>query len=351
MPKSCVPSREEFVQLPLLNEFLRGRPAFLHFFLLVQEAARRQHDPAHVARRMFDRVRKSELRTHVVLGDKSSVHVAGADAQFQHHRSIRRFRKLERLFDGLHDRRKIRPRIEQPHLRFHGERVRALLHDAGAFAVILADDDQRAAGNSAGSQIRQRVARHVGSHCGFERHRSAQADNSPKRPVLPRPSLPKRCVRSELRVLAEWDSRRPARPSGGKWARPDTRPRRQRPDCSSAFVTARMPSPRNSSPAPRRSFCTSFVKNRSAILETLPVRSVSVRSLTCKTETADEPHGARTLLQLNSLGVNLLQASPPPIVKSFFSYLGTNASTRHGLPDPLTIFSGGTIKTAPFGGN
>ena len=33
-------------------------------------------------------------------------------------------------------------RVEQPALAFHGEGVAAFLDDAGAFAVILADDDQ-----------------------------------------------------------------------------------------------------------------------------------------------------------------------------------------------------------------
>ena len=36
-------------------------------------------------------------------------------------------------------------RVEQPELRFHRKGVAALLHDRRAFAVILADDDQRAA--------------------------------------------------------------------------------------------------------------------------------------------------------------------------------------------------------------
>ena len=87
---------------------------------------------------------------------------------------LRGFGELESLLDRPHDRRQIRPRIEQPHLRFHRERVRALLHDAGAFAVILADDDQRAAGHSAGREIRQRVGRNVGADGGFEGDRAAQ---------------------------------------------------------------------------------------------------------------------------------------------------------------------------------
>ena len=33
------------------------------------------------------------------------------------------------------------------------------------------------------------------------------------------------------------------------------------------------------------------------------------------------------------------------------TYAGTSASTRNGLPEPLTIFNGGAITTAPVGGS
>ncbi len=66
------------------------------------------------------------------------------------------------------------PRIEQPHLRLHGEGVRALLHDAGAVAIIFADDDQRAAGDAAGGEIRESVGGDVGADGGFESDGAAQ---------------------------------------------------------------------------------------------------------------------------------------------------------------------------------
>ncbi len=74
----------------------------------------------------------------------------------------------------VHDRGQVRPRIEQPHLRLHRKRVRALLHDAGAFAVVLADDDQRAARHPAGGEVRQGVGGDVGADRRLERHRAAQ---------------------------------------------------------------------------------------------------------------------------------------------------------------------------------
>ena len=55
------------------------------------------------------------------------------------------------------------PRVEQPDLRLHREGVAALLHDRGAFAVVLADDDQRAAGDAARGEVGERVGGDVGA--------------------------------------------------------------------------------------------------------------------------------------------------------------------------------------------
>ena len=63
----------------------------------------------------------------------------------------------------LHDLFEVRARIEQPDLRLHREGVAALLHDGGAFAVILADDDERAALHAAGGEIGERVGGDVGA--------------------------------------------------------------------------------------------------------------------------------------------------------------------------------------------
>ena len=49
----------------------------------------------------------------------------------------------------------------------------ALLHDRGAFAVILADDDQRAAGDAAGGEIGDRIGGDIGADRGFEGDRAA----------------------------------------------------------------------------------------------------------------------------------------------------------------------------------
>lgn len=41
----------------------------------------------------------------------------------------------------------------------------------------------------------------------------------------------------------------------------------------------------------------------------------------------------------------------PPAISDMHAYAGTNASTRSGLPDPSTIFSGAAMMTAPVGGS
>ena len=100
--------------------------------------------------------------------------MAGADAHLEHDRRVRGLRQGEPVLHGGDDRGQVRPRVEQPHLRFHRERVAALLHDRRAFAVILADDDQRAARHAGRGEVRQRVARHIGPRRRLPRHRAAQ---------------------------------------------------------------------------------------------------------------------------------------------------------------------------------
>ena len=84
--------------------------------------------------------------------------------------SIRRLAGLgqrKAVFHRLDHAFQIGARVQQPDLRFHGERVRAFLHDGRAFAVVLAHDHQRAAGDAAGCQVGQRVRGDVGADRGF----------------------------------------------------------------------------------------------------------------------------------------------------------------------------------------
>ena len=95
MPTSARLGAEEFVELALLDEFDRGRPALLDLLALVQIRGRRQHHALGIAARMFQRFAQREARLLVVLGDEAAVDVAGADAHFQHDRRVRRFGQFE----------------------------------------------------------------------------------------------------------------------------------------------------------------------------------------------------------------------------------------------------------------
>ena len=110
----------------------------------------------------------------VVLGGELAGDVAGADAQLQHHRRVARLRQLEALLDHAHDGRQVRPRIEQPHRGLHRIGVGALLDDARALAVVLAEDDQRAADDAGRGEVGERVGRHVGADDRLPGHRAAQ---------------------------------------------------------------------------------------------------------------------------------------------------------------------------------
>ena len=112
-------------------------------------------------------------RRDVVGRDEAALQVAAADAQLHHHRRVRGFRQLEGLADQPHQARQVRPRVEQPQRRLHREGMAALLDHAGAFAVVLAHDDQRAAEHTRRGQVGQRIGRDIGADDRLPRHRAA----------------------------------------------------------------------------------------------------------------------------------------------------------------------------------
>ena len=156
-----------------MHELDCGGPAALELLLLVRERRRRQHDAVDVAHRIFQRLTQSEFRTLIVLGHEMSVHVTGADADFEHDGRVGRLGQFETLLDHAHERGQIGSGVEQPDLRLQGEGVAALLHDRGAFAIILADDDEGAAGDAARGEIGQRIGGDVGARRRFPGHRAA----------------------------------------------------------------------------------------------------------------------------------------------------------------------------------
>jgi hypothetical protein len=113
-------------------------------------------------------------RRAVGLRGEFAVDVAGADAQLEHHRRAARLGEREAMLDRGDDRLQVRARVEQPQLRLHREGVGALLHDAGALAVVLADDHQRAALHPTRRQVRQRVGGDVGADRRLPGHGAAQ---------------------------------------------------------------------------------------------------------------------------------------------------------------------------------
>ncbi len=157
-------ARKELVEFLGADEFLRRRLALLDLELFVQERDRRVGEPRVVEfGRAGQAVDAGEFGAPVVLGLELAGDVAGADAQFEHHRRVARLGELEPLLDHAHDRRQIRPRIEQPYRGLHRIGVGALLDDTRAFAVILAEDDHGAADHAGRGEVGQRVRRHIGA--------------------------------------------------------------------------------------------------------------------------------------------------------------------------------------------
>ena len=163
----AVAAGEGFVQATIADEVHRVGPAFVDLVLLVHEGGGRQHDAVDVPHRVFQRFADGVFRLLIVFGDETAMHVAGADAQFQHDRGVGGFREFEGVFHRFDDAGQVRPRVEQPHLRLHGKGVGAFLHDRGALAIILTDDDHRAASDAGRGEVGEGVGGDVGAGGGF----------------------------------------------------------------------------------------------------------------------------------------------------------------------------------------
>ncbi|MHC2616340.1 hypothetical protein ACVMGF_007413 [Bradyrhizobium diazoefficiens] len=174
MPTLAVLRPHPLVQFVVPDEAdSRGHPR-LDLLLLMLIGRRRQHDAVDVPLGIVERVLDGVRRLDVVLAGEGAVHVTGADANLEHHRGVRDLGKLKTLLDQIDDAFMVGAGVEQPHLRFHREGMGALLHDGGAFAVVLADDDHGAAGDAARGQIGQRVGGDVGADGRLPRNRAAQ---------------------------------------------------------------------------------------------------------------------------------------------------------------------------------
>ena len=150
------------VHTVLTDEVDRCRHALRDLLLLVQVGSRRQHDAVDVPLRAVEGVLEREGGLDVVLARERAMHVAGPDAHLQHHGRVRDLGQAKAFLDQVDDAGVVRPRVEEPHLGLHREGVSALLHDGGALAVVLADDDHGTARHATGREVRQRVGGDVG---------------------------------------------------------------------------------------------------------------------------------------------------------------------------------------------
>ena len=166
---------ERLVQTVLGDEAPRRRHPFAVLHLFLPERRRRMRQPVIVEhRRRIEQVPAGNEGRDVVLAGEAAAHVAGANAQLKHRRRGGRLGQRERLLDHPHHVRELGPRVEQQQRRLERERERALLDHAGTLAVILADDDQRAAGHTGRSEIGQRVGGDIGADDRLPRHRTAE---------------------------------------------------------------------------------------------------------------------------------------------------------------------------------
>ena len=171
MPISPIPA-EALVEPAFLDEAQRRGHALGHLLDLVAVGVGRQRDAIGSPLRVLQRVPHGERRRPIVPCLEGAVDMAGADPDLQDHRRVGGLRQLEAVPHRLHDGGQVGARVEQPELGLGGEGMGALLHDRGAFAVVLAEDHQRAAGHAAGGEIGEGIRRHIGADGPLEGDRA-----------------------------------------------------------------------------------------------------------------------------------------------------------------------------------
>ena len=164
--QALVLARKQFIELLLLDELHRRRQPTGNFFLLMLIDKGRQNDLFGLTRGCH-RGTVAVAGWHIVPGNKLSGHVAAADAHHVEDRGIGRLGQLKTFLHHVDNRRQVGARVQQPHLGLHGEGIGALLHDAGAFTVVLAHNHHRAPGHTGRGKIGERVRGHIGTHRGF----------------------------------------------------------------------------------------------------------------------------------------------------------------------------------------
>ena len=154
---------EPLVELVVDDEPLRRGQPPSHLVDFLAEGGGRVAQPVVVEAGRSEAILGREAGRHVVARNEAAEHVAGADAQLENDRRVGGFRQLEALLDRAHQRGQVGPGIDQPQRRFQRKGMRALLDDAGALAVVLADDDEGAADDTGRGEVGQRVGRDIGA--------------------------------------------------------------------------------------------------------------------------------------------------------------------------------------------
>ena len=161
---------EHLVQFAPPDEIQRRGKPHMHLLLFLQIGGGGQANAVEILPRLRQGGIAGNRGLFVVLADKAAMNVTGADAELHHHRGVGLLGQLEGLFDEGDELGEMGPGIEQPDGRFQREGVGAFLDDAGALAIILADDDQGAARHAGRSQVGQGVGSHVGAHHRLPHH-------------------------------------------------------------------------------------------------------------------------------------------------------------------------------------
>ena len=147
---------------------LGGRDAVLDLAFLMRIDHRRVRQLVVLeGGRLIDQGPGADGRRDVVAADKAAAHMAGADAQLQHCGHVAGLAHRKGMLDHLDHARQLGARVQQQQGALHREGLRALLDHAGALAVVLAGDDQRAAQHAGRGQVGERVGRHVGADDAF----------------------------------------------------------------------------------------------------------------------------------------------------------------------------------------
>ena len=237
MPTSSRVPREALVQPVLDDVAARRREALVALQLLVRGTSTADATAGRSRTRAGSsiRCRVDTARRDVVLADEAAAHVAGADAQLQHRRHVRRLRQRERVLDHAHHVRELGPRVEQQQRRL--ERVGVACAPGSRSRLRRSPRRRRSARRRSRRATRGSTARRRRRWCRRSTSTSPRraADSGSTRPASPRPTPRSSRPRRARRARPGSPSPAPARRAGATPARPGSRRRRRRPTAAAPW--------------------------------------------------------------------------------------------------------------------